>query len=119
MDEDNNIDDEDINDGIFGKNGAIELIGDRYYRNDFYSKIKSKPSRQILQIMSEELDDWVSRAYIKKEFKGKDSTMDTAIKNLCDKKIIISKEGERGTYRLQQRAFAVWIKYYTKDETAV
>lgn len=118
-DVDDNISMNDVNEGLLGKNGAIEIIGERYYRNDFYSKIKSKPSREVLRIMSEKLNEWVKRSYIKGKFKGKDSTMDTAIKILCDKKIIVAKEGVRGVYRLQQKAFAVWIKYYTGEVDGV
>ncbi len=118
VDTDNIIDTDDVNAGVIGENGALELIGERYYKNNFYTQI-GKNSRSVLRIMSVKLNEWVTRQYIKSKFKGKDSTMDTAIKSLCDKNIIISKEGHRGIYRLQQKAFAVWIKYYANDGTNI
>jgi len=110
MDTDNSIDKEDVNKGAFGPRGALELIGDRYYRNDFYNKIRRDSYRQVLRIMADDLDGWVSRAKIKSKFKGKDSTLKNAIKALRDRHIILSKEGKKGIYRLQHKGFAVWIR---------
>lgn len=115
QDADDVIDEQDVLNGAFGSRGAFEQIGDRYYRNDFYNKIQKESYRQVLRIMAENLDDWVSKQEIRKKFKGSNSNLDNAIKALRDRKIILSKEGELGVYRLQHKGFAVWIRHYTSD----
>ena len=108
------IDDSDITKGSFGRRGALDLIGDRYYRNDFYNKIQKDIYRQVLRIMADDLDGWVTRQKISERFKGSGAILNNAIKALRDRHIILSKEGERGVCRLQHKGFAVWIKLYTK-----
>lgn len=116
-DDDGLITGEDVTKGAFGPRGALDLIGDRYYRNDFYGKIQRDSYRQVLRVMADRLDGWVTKAEIRDKFKGNETTLDNAIKALRDKHIILSKEGERGVYRLQHKAFALWIKLYTEDHT--
>jgi hypothetical protein len=38
--------------------------------------------------------------------------LDNALHALRKRHLIVSKEGERGVYRLQNRGFAFWIKLY-------
>lgn len=114
-DTDNLIDRDDVYKGAFGPRGAMELIGDRYYRDKFYNKIQKESYRQVLRIMADNLDDWVTKEDIRKNFKGKESILTNALKALRDRDIILSKEGERGVYRLQHKGFALWIKLYTMD----
>lgn len=94
----------------------MELIGDRYYKNDFYNKIQKDSYRQVLRIMADDLDGWVQRNKIAAQFKGTPSTLNNAIKALRDRHIILSKEGEVGVYRLQHKGFALWIKCYTDPD---
>lgn len=103
------ITEENIKNGAFGNKGAIEKIGDKYYRDDYYNKIKVENYRQVLSIMATRLDSWVSRTYIKNRFKGKPSTLNNAISALRTRGIILDKEGARGMYRLQDKGFAWWI----------
>ena len=100
--------------GAIGDGGAIELIGNRYYRDNFYNKIQKDSYRQVLRIMAGRLGEWISKTEIRVLFKGRDFILNNAIKALRDRKIILSKEGERGVYRLQHRAFAFWIKLYAR-----
>lgn len=116
IDTDNVIDGSDVARSAFGARGALDLIGDRYYRNDFYNKIQQDSYRQVLRIMADDLDGWVNRAKIKSKFKGKDSILNNAIKALRDRHIILSKEGEKGVYRLQHKGFALWIKLYADPD---
>jgi Cdc6-like AAA superfamily ATPase len=108
------IDDSDVSFGAFGKGGALEQIGERYYRDDFYNKIQKDSYRQVLRIMAERLDDWITKEEIKKKYSGKPAILDNAIKALRDRHIIIPKEGEKGVYRLQHKGFALWISLYTR-----
>ena len=114
-DSDDIIDQDDVIEGIFGEHGGMEAIGDRYYRNDFYNKIQKDSYRQVLRIMASKLDAWISKKEIRTEFVGKDSTLDNALQALRERGIIISKEGERGVYRLQHKGFAYWIRIFTSN----
>jgi AAA ATPase domain len=115
-DKDNVIDNEDVLQGGFGKGGAIKQIGDRYYRDSYYARIQKESYRQVLRIMADRLDDWVTKKEIKAQFKGPESTLDNALFALRDRQIILAKEGERGVYRLQHKGFAWWIKIYARDQ---
>lgn len=114
-DTDFQIDRTDVAQGAFGSLGAMEKIGDRYYRDNFYNKIQKDSYRQVLRIMADNENRWVSKKDISTKFKGKTQTLDNAIHALRERKIILAKEGERGIYRLQHRGFAFWIKLYTSD----
>lgn len=114
-DKDNIISKQDVENSAFGSRGALEIIGDLYYRYDFYNKIKKDSYRQVLRIMAEDLDGWVSRKKITSKFKGKSGILNNAIKALRDRHIILSKEGEKGNYRLQHKGFALWIKLHYQD----
>jgi hypothetical protein len=116
-DADNTIDEQDVNRGAFAKRGALEAIGDRYYRNDFYNKIQKDSYRQVLRIMARKGDNWVTKAEIKKDFHGKESTLDNAIHALRGRHIILPREGYKGLYRLQHRGFALWINLYASKES--
>lgn len=116
-DTDGVIDEVDVMRGAFGERGALGLIGDRYYRNDFYNKIQSDSSRQILRIMADDLDGWVTRQKISDRFKGKKTVLNNGLKALRDRHIILSKEGSRGVYRLQHKGFALWIKCSAASES--
>lgn len=110
---------DDVSNSAFGPRGALDLIGDRYYRNDFYNKIQKDNYRQVLRIMSDDLDGWVTKRKIKEKFKGKANTLDNAINALKTRHIIIADESERGRYRLQHKGFALWIKLYTKETISI
>lgn len=116
-DTDGVIDEQDVEAGALGnttlgRRGALELIGDRYYRDPFYVQIQTEGYRQVLRIMADNLDSWVSKKELKKRFRGKPTTFDNALHALRERKIILAKEGERGVYRLQHKGFAWWIKLY-------
>ncbi|PTX11332.1 AAA domain-containing protein [Pontibacter mucosus] len=113
------ITEENVLNGAFGSNGAIEKIGDKYYRDDYYNKIKVESYRQVLTIMAEKLDDWVTKKYIKSKFKGTEITLNNAISALRSRGIILSKEGTNGTYRLQDKGFAWWIVMNQEKEKKI
>ena len=115
-DNDDIIDITDVEKGAFEKNGALELIGSRYYRNDFYNRIGKDNYRQVLRIMADKLDGWVTKKEIRERFKGNETTLNNAIKALRDRHIIISKEGSKGAYRLHHKGFALWIKIYADPD---
>ena len=117
VDDDGEITAKDVIESALGKRGGLEIIGDRYYRNNFYNKIQKESYRQVLRIMAEKDDGWIAKSEIKDKFQGKESTLDNAIQALRERHIILSQEGQRGIYRLQHRGFALWIKLYTADKS--
>jgi len=111
-DSDGKIDKRDVIAGAFGRHGALQAIGEQYYRDDFYSKIQKDSYREVLRIMADRQNNWISKDEIRSQFKHKKTVLNSAIKALIDRKIILAKEGERGTYRLQHMGFALWIKLF-------
>lgn len=112
IDNDNLIDADDVDRAAFSTGGAFDLIGDRYYKNMYFNKIKKDSYRQVLKIMSGKWNDWISKKEIRSQFKGKDTTLNNALKALADRHVILRKPGTRGEYRLQWVGFAFWIKYF-------
>lgn len=111
---DNIITVEDVKKGMLMAGGALDLIGDKYYKDLYYNRINVDSYRQILQIMAQKWNDWVSKKDIEKQFKGKSSALINGLKALRDRNIILSKTGARGQYRLQWKSFAFWIKTFTE-----
>ncbi len=109
------IDERDVASGAFSDRGGLNLIGDRYYRDGFYNKIQRDSYRQILRIMADRLDAWITKKEIRQKFKGTPTTLDNAIHALRERKVIVPKEGEKGVYRLQHKGFALWIKLSTSQ----
>jgi AAA ATPase domain len=107
------ISEDDVERGAFRKGGALEIIGNRYYRDEFYEKIQNDSYRQVLRIMARRGDDWVSKAEIKKNFRGNSSTLDNALHALRARRLISPQEGHKGMYKLRHHTFAEWITRYT------
>ncbi|OHA64019.1 MAG: hypothetical protein A2842_01625 [Candidatus Wildermuthbacteria bacterium RIFCSPHIGHO2_01_FULL_48_25] len=114
VDEDGLIDKGDVNTGVFAERGAIKLIGDRYYAKFFYKDISVESQREILSIMAEKWNDWITKKEIKEKFSNKEKTLDNGVRSLIEKGIIIPREGFKGQYRLQWASFAFWIKNHRK-----
>lgn len=106
------IDDKIVFDSMFNPGGALELIGKRYYVDLFYNKINSDLYRQILSIMAEKWNSWISKEEIRKNFSGSGTNLNNGIKALRDRNIILTRRGVRGQYRLQWLSFAFWIKIH-------
>ena len=113
---DNLIDGKDVKNAIISRGGAIDLIGDKYYKDLYFNRINVDSYRQILNIMAEKWDKWITKKEIEKDFKGKSTALDNGLKALKDRNIILSKPGARGQYRLQWKSFALWIKFFTKQK---
>lgn len=109
---DGEISDEDVQLGAFKPGGAIDAIGDRYYASAYHDKIKSDEYRQVLSIMAENLNAWVTKREIRAKFSGDETTLTNALTALTARKIILKNPSKVGEYRLQQKGFAVWIKLF-------
>ena len=104
------------NKAIFRQNGAIDLIGDRYYRDMYYNQIKEDAYREILNIMSENSGGITTRKTLRDNFSKSDHILDNGIRALKDRSIILPVRGKRGQYKLQWIGFGVWIDFFTKNE---
>jgi hypothetical protein len=113
-DTDNAIDQKDVLAGSLKKNGAFQQLGLKYYEELYFDQIGSDEYREVLRVMSDKLDEWVSKKDIRKAISIKESTLDNAIAALKHRRIIIAKPGVKGSYRLPTKSFAIWIGAYTK-----
>ncbi|MFM5818076.1 AAA family ATPase [Aeromonas caviae] len=109
---DGEISDDDVLDGAFKDRGALDAIGARYYASSYYDQIKSDEYRQVLSIMAESMNSWVTKKEISGKFSGSDQTLNNALQALTTRRIILRNTSRRGEYRLQQRGFALWIKMF-------
>ena len=110
----NKIIKQDVLNGLIKKGGAFDLIGNRYYKDLFFNRIKAEPYRNILRIMAKKWNSWISKDEIRKDFKGKPTSLDHGLTTLRKRNIILAKRGTRGLYRLQWASFAFWIQNYHK-----
>lgn len=95
--------------------GAIEQLGIRYFQDLYFEQIGSDEYRQVLRVMADRLDGWVTKAEIRKEAKIKESALNNAITALKARHIILSKPGMAGVYKLPTKSFAVWIRAFSKS----
>jgi hypothetical protein len=108
----NQITGQHVRESMYADGGALEIIGNRYYADLYYTKINVDSYRQILDIMAQKWNEWVTKEEIKKSFKGSNNTLTNGIRALRERNIILSKRGARGHYRLQWLSFAFWIKIH-------
>lgn len=109
---DGEISKDDVTGGAFGKGGALDEIGTRYYHSAYNEQIKSDDYREVLSIMADSMNSWIKKSDIVQKFSGADHTVTDALKALTTRKIILKNPSKRGEYRLQQRGFALWIKLF-------
>lgn len=114
-DTDNVIDIADVNAGaLHEERGAIQQLGLKYFQELYFAQIGSDEYRDVLRAMAEHLDDWTSKAAIRKAVQIREATLNNAIRALRNRHIIIPKPGSTGVYRLPTRSFAVWIRAFAK-----
>ena len=109
---DGEITNEDVIEGAFKEYGALDSIGTRYYASNFYDQIKSDEYRQVLSIMADNLNSWITKKEIAATFSGSNQTLTNALQALTSRRIILKNASKRGEYRLQHKGFALWIKLF-------
>jgi len=108
---------DDVKDGAFGVNGALNQLGNKYFNELYFTQIGSDEYRRVLQAMARFSDSWVNRTKIKHEIDIKDTTLNNALQALKPRNIIIPNPGQQGEFRLPTKSFAAWIKaFYMLDE---
>ncbi len=114
-DTDGLIDKDDFFRSLFQENGAFDQLGLKYF-DKAYNTPSSDDYRQVLHAMSDELDQWSSRAEIIERSGLKPGTVDNALRALKNKNIIVPDELRPGFYRLPTRSFAAWINIRKRAE---
>jgi hypothetical protein len=117
-DSDNVIDRSDVIDSLFKENGAFDQLGKKYF-DHFYAASNSNASRTVLDVMADCPDEWIDRTTIISESGLKTGTVDSALRALRSRNIIIQSKMKRGGYRLPTTSFAVWIKARKRARTAI
>lgn len=108
---------DDVKDGAFGVNGALNQLGHKYFNELYFTQIGSDEYRRVLQAMARFSDSWVNRTKIKGVIEIKDTTLNNALQALKTRNIIMPNPAQPGEFRLPTKSFAAWIKaFYMLDE---
>ncbi len=113
---DGEISKNDVRESAFSPGGALAEIGTRYYKADYYLRIQSDEYREVLRIMAWGINYWINKSEIREEFSGSDNTLTDALATLNNRNIILKNPSVRGQYRLQQKGFAIWIKFFGQQQ---
>lgn len=111
-DKDNSIDENDVKEALTKENGALDLLGQRYFENMYTDEIRSDAYRTVLQVMALHMPEPVSRRQIIDESGIKDQTVDNALMALKKRGSAISVGGKVGQVKLPSMSFAAWILAY-------
>jgi DNA polymerase III delta prime subunit len=103
------IDLEDVSNGAYSENGALNQLGAKFFNDLYFSKIWSEEYRKVLIFMASSGDAWVARKSIVKGCNVSESNIDNALGALKSREIIFSDDSRKGFYRIPTRSFAAWI----------
>lgn len=109
---DNNIDEKDVRDALVKENGALQLLGQRYFENMYTDEIRSDDYRTVLQVIAKHMPNEVSRKQIIDESKLKPHTVDNALTALKKRGSITPISGHDGLFKLPSLSFAAWIQAF-------
>ena len=116
-DKDDRICVDDVKDGAYGVNGALDQLGHKYFNELYFTQIGSDDYRRVLQAMARFSDLWVNRTKIKQIIDIKETTLNNALQALKSRNIIIPNPALQGEFRLPTKSFAAWIKaFYMLEE---
>lgn len=116
-DTDYHISIDDVKEGAFGMDGALNQLGHKYFNELFFNQIGSDDYRRVLRAMSKYSDNWVNRIMIKNEIDIKDTTLNNALQALKTRSIIITNPAHSGEFKLPTKSFATWIKAFDTLES--
>jgi len=105
----------DIERGLHGTDnylGSVKRLGELFFSRMYDEVKKSSNFKEVLKIVankSGENYNWVTRQEILKDFSLKKTSLDSAIRTLKDKKMLIKNPDAEGEYRLFSKMFQVFI----------
>lgn len=114
--ESNEIMGEDVDLGIHGNEsypGSIARLGELFFSRMYDEIKKSKNFKEILKIiatLSGSRQNWVFRQAVLKEFSGKSTNLDSSIRTLKEKELIIANPEMQGQYRISSKMFQAYIE---------
>ena len=112
VDEDNIIDSNDVTRGITGTgsyNGSAKRLGNQVFDRMYLKDIQSNIYREILNIMAQEQDEYVSRQKILAKFSKGKTLLGSYLKTLCERNIIKKDAHRLGFYALSSKMFKIYI----------
>jgi len=111
-DSDNKIDVTDVKDALLKENGALQLLGQRYFENMYTDELRSDDYRTVLQVIARHMPGYVSPGQITTESGLKRHTVNNALAACKKRGSVIPRSGHVGQYCLPSRSFAVWIQAF-------
>jgi hypothetical protein len=118
-DKDNRITVDDVKEGAFGPDGALNQLGHKFFNEIFYNQIGSDDYRSVLAAMAKYSDNWVNRTMIKAELDIKDTTLNNALQALKSRNIIIPNNAQSGEFKLPTKSFAAWVNAHNTLHSAL
>lgn len=102
---------DDVNEGAFRQNGALEQLGLKFFSKQYHDQIRTDNYRVMLDVMAEHGDAWLTRKEIIDASGIPDHAVDNGLRALKDKNIIAARGADgKGPYRIPTKSFAAWIK---------
>jgi predicted transcriptional regulator len=106
----------DVKAGIHGSDfyeGSISRLGKLFFSKMYQDIQKSDNFKEILKIIavqSGQKQKWVARQDILSEFSGKRGSLDSSIRTLKDKELIITNPDSQGQYRIVSKMFQAYVE---------
>jgi len=114
QDNDGNIDVHDALNGALAVGGAFHQLGQKYFDELYFDQIGSDEYRDVLKVMAERGNSWISKKELQEKLRIKPYTLNNALAALKRKGIVVPRAGKAGDYRLPLMSFAVWIKGFAQ-----
>jgi hypothetical protein len=110
---------DDVQAGAWSEHGAFAQLGAKYFKHLYFGKISSDNYRQLLQTMATHEDAWITKEQLRSEAGLSETILTNALQALLTRKIILSREGKKGHYRLPSKSFSAWLRAYKMRDTSI
>lgn len=105
------IDENDVRNGIFGPYGALSMIGNSYFLED-YEKLADN-ERSILNTLAQNPTGSSGIDEIKEKFSIEIDDLEKVISELLRNEVIISAPENNHKYKIKSVGFSYWIKLFS------
>lgn len=112
------IGDEDVWKGALQEHGALEQLGEKYFKEMYQFRVSAVEVRKIFDALAEESDTDGWRTYdqiASMTGLGRAEVISTVV-GLENKGVVAIKAGEDGVVRLTSRSFGAWIRSVAKGD---
>ena len=111
-DTDDLIDKDDVVEALTKENGALQLLGQRYFENMYTDEIRSDDYRKVLQVIAKRMPESSTRRQILEESGLRPHTVNNALTALKKRGTLVPESGVDGVFRLPSQSFAAWIQAF-------